>query len=362
MADGGIEDMTEKRNYGIDLLRIVSMLFIVMLHTLTHGGIADAVKGTKSSILVNLLLTIVWCGVDIFAIISGFVGINHKSGHRLADFVFLWFRVAFYSGVIALILKFSGAEDLNLLNSIKWFAPISNGSYWYYTSYVFVFLLAPALNYLVIKSDSSKIKLYILIGLFLLYLSHTISGIFSPALLLYLYFMGSVIGKYKLNERIENKALWVILISLILITWIWKICIRNVSLSELWLRYDSPTIIGMAACFVMIFAKLTVRNYRRIIYITPSVFSVYLINDHRLIRNNFILNKFSFVSNLNTLIILFLVIGFSIIFLICAIAVDLVRRKVEKVFRIKDLTFFIEKKTITFSMWICEKAKQLLRV
>ena len=35
--------MTEtKRNYGIDLLRIVSMVMIVILHILGQGGVLDA--------------------------------------------------------------------------------------------------------------------------------------------------------------------------------------------------------------------------------------------------------------------------------------------------------------------------------
>lgn len=39
--------MNIERNYGIDLLRIVSMLFIVVLHTLTHGGVVEAVVFVK---------------------------------------------------------------------------------------------------------------------------------------------------------------------------------------------------------------------------------------------------------------------------------------------------------------------------
>ena len=34
-----------ERNYGIDLLRVLSMVYIVMLHTLGNGGILSAAGG-----------------------------------------------------------------------------------------------------------------------------------------------------------------------------------------------------------------------------------------------------------------------------------------------------------------------------
>lgn len=67
------------RNYGIDVLRLISMFFIITLHTLYHGEIINTCKaGTINHAVSTLLITIVWCGVDIFAIISGFVGYGYE--------------------------------------------------------------------------------------------------------------------------------------------------------------------------------------------------------------------------------------------------------------------------------------------
>ena len=63
-----MEQLTAKRNYGIDALRIVSMFMIVILHTLGHGGILSSVSIFSGK----------YCAVNCYALISGYVGINSK--------------------------------------------------------------------------------------------------------------------------------------------------------------------------------------------------------------------------------------------------------------------------------------------
>lgn len=274
----------------------------------------------------------------------------------------MWIRVAFYSGIVTLILCLIGIEVMSPISLVKWFAPISNGSYWYFTSYFFVFLLSPTINRYVNSCNASGVALGLLVGLFLLYLSHAILGIFSPALLLYLYYVGCVIGKYCLHERISSKTLWNVLIGLVVVTWGWKIIMRNRGIADLWLRYDSPTIIAIAACFVMLFAKMEVKHTNAISYITPSVFSVYLLNDHKLIREHLITDKFVSYASTNLASLLAMIIGFSLLFFLCAIAIDLVRRKIEKSLRIKNLTMCVENLAIKLSVRIKDFAISQLKI
>ncbi len=354
--------MIKDRNYGIDLLRMVSMLFIVVLHTLTHGGVVDAVSDNRNSWPIMLLLTVVWTGVDIFAIISGFVGVNHHSNHRISDFVFLWIRVAFYSGVITMVLSFFGVEELSPINLVKWFAPISNSSYWYFTSYLFVILLSPTLNRYVNNCNSSKVMLGLFVGSCLLYLSHTITGTFSSTLLLFLYYVGCVIGKYRLHEKIKCKYLWSVIIGLVLITSLWKFFLRNQGIADLWLRYDSPTIIGIAASFVMLFARIKVKHIKALSFVTPSVFSVYLINDHKLLRKLLVAGKFDTYANLNFAALLGIILSFSFLFFLCAILIDIVRRKIESACRIKEMTITIENQAEKLCTKICDMLKSRLKI
>ena len=66
---------TRERNYGIDLMRIVSMVYVLVLHTLGQGGmISSAVTGSKQEMIIWALEIWAFCAVDIFALISGYVG------------------------------------------------------------------------------------------------------------------------------------------------------------------------------------------------------------------------------------------------------------------------------------------------
>ena len=63
-----------KRFKGIDILRIIAMLFVVELHLLSHGGVLETVsKGTLQYAIAYLYETVSYCGVAIFGIITGFV-------------------------------------------------------------------------------------------------------------------------------------------------------------------------------------------------------------------------------------------------------------------------------------------------
>ena len=79
----------ERRNYGIDLLRIVSMNMIVMLHVLGIGSFLDNVEGiTIEYATMWFLETASLCAVNCFALISGYVGFGRK--FKLSKLMQLW--------------------------------------------------------------------------------------------------------------------------------------------------------------------------------------------------------------------------------------------------------------------------------
>ena len=72
MNERNISMKTGNRNYGISLLKAVSMLFVLNLHILGGGGILETIKSDMiKSDLVWILETVSFCAVDIFAIITG---------------------------------------------------------------------------------------------------------------------------------------------------------------------------------------------------------------------------------------------------------------------------------------------------
>ncbi|MBR4123004.1 MAG: hypothetical protein IKT93_01140, partial [Clostridia bacterium] len=67
----------KQRNVGIDILRVISMFFIIVGHILAQGGGLTAYLNggmNNSYHFFNILFILALCGVNCFALVSGYVG------------------------------------------------------------------------------------------------------------------------------------------------------------------------------------------------------------------------------------------------------------------------------------------------
>lgn len=86
--------ITNKRNYGIDCLRIVSMIMVAVLHVVGLGGVLSALESSPTWYnIVWLIRVAAYCAVDCYALISGYVGVFAK--HKYSNYIVLWLNVAF---------------------------------------------------------------------------------------------------------------------------------------------------------------------------------------------------------------------------------------------------------------------------
>lgn len=333
------------RNYGIDVLRITAMFFIVLLYIIYHGQFITASQtGSANYYISTFLLTVAWCGVDIFALISGFVGYQHQKGYRIAGFLRLWLQVLFYSAGISLLFYFIYPGSISKTELLKSFAPLTTKAYWYFTAYFFVILFAPVLNNLISKYDKKHLICFAIIGGVILYAAHLLPAVFGTVLLIYMYFIGGIISKYQEQIKFNNAVYISLIIGLIIFTWAWRVYWEPIKpfLGGLWLRNDSPTIIAISLCLLMLFARFKPSNTLLISLITPSIFSVYLLNDHFLIRRYFITEHLSWLPDSPWYILFCYVICYGILFFIAALIIDFGRRKLEEYLHIKDKAQSIE--------------------
>ena len=94
-----------ERNRGIDLFRIVAMIFAVGVHIVGQGGILDAsVKQSLGYETARILDILFVCCVDCFALISGYVGYGSK--FKPANILYLWMETLFYSVLITVVFHF----------------------------------------------------------------------------------------------------------------------------------------------------------------------------------------------------------------------------------------------------------------
>ena len=136
-----------ERNYGIDLLRIVSMFSIVLLHVLGEGGIGQRVVQFSGNYYGYLTLRFLnEFAVDAFGMVSGYVMCTSRP--KLSRLMALWLQVLFYSaGISALFIVFdrSGIPSIRA-ELYSMLLPITGGRYWYMSCYFCMFFFIPVLN------------------------------------------------------------------------------------------------------------------------------------------------------------------------------------------------------------------------
>ncbi len=320
----GIKD---NRNYGIDALRLLSMFFVTILHTLGHGGVLRSTIGIKNDI-VYLLEIIAFCAVNCYAIISGFVMYSEKrKPYCCSKYITLWLQVIFYSvGISLFVFLIKGSEMVSLKELIKFALPVTTKKYWYFSAYTGLFFLIPFLNKLAYSSTKKQLSILIIV-VFIVHIcfgglqdSFYFNGGYSTAWLAIMYMFGVWIKKCDIASKLKNNYAIMVLISCILITWFFKVF--SPLGNNLFISYLSPTIVLSAMCWVIIFSKINIGGIAKNIikFLSPAAFGVYLIHEHTIIKDEFITNKFIWISSLDWWFIPIAVIGCSLsIFIVCLI-------------------------------------------
>ena len=158
----------------------------------------------------------VYCAVNCYALISGYVGINAQ--HKISNIIKLWFEVVFYTVGLTVLMKVIYPAEVGLKEIVYSFFPVSTEQYWYFTAYVGVFLFMPFIN-MNIKRMVGKELINLGLRLFFVFsmwqtlvdkqIFHTEEG-YSFLWLIILYILGAAIKKIELGARV--KAKWLVLI------------------------------------------------------------------------------------------------------------------------------------------------------
>ncbi len=350
------------RNYGIDALRIISMIMIVSLHVLGHGAILDSAMPLSERYEFFWFIEIMcYCAVNCYVLISGFVGFGSK--HKFSNILILWLRVMIYSVAITIAIAIIfpgtvGAKDLLLS-----FIPVVTGKYWFFTAYFGLFLIMPALNYLVEKMPHKRMR--VLLFLIVIFLSviptfrqndifGTLNG-YSMMWFIVLYIVGAYLKKYKVHENAKRYTGIAAYVICVIITWGVKYLIEiahshnteTMFGENILVNYCSPTILGAAIGLVIFFSKINLNKLKKVIaFMSPLAFSVYLIHDNFMIRDRFIMGRFGVITTWSpqAMVVTFIIVVL-IIFFACT-AIDIPRELVFKKTKLKSKIQRLEEKLL----------------
>ena len=100
--------MKTNRAYGLDLLRILSMMMVLVLHVFSNGSALDhLVPGTANYFVGWLLEAMCFCAVDIFAVMTGYLMVDRKTEYW--KFIPRWLQAWVFSvGITTLYSVFAG--------------------------------------------------------------------------------------------------------------------------------------------------------------------------------------------------------------------------------------------------------------
>ena len=347
----------KQRNVGIDVLRVLSMFFIIIGHILMQGGVLSAYLNEGIQVgyyFFNTIYVLAYCGVNCFALVSGYVG--WQNSFKLEKIIKLWANVVFWSVGVSLILFIYNKEFFSVKEAISMFLPLIRGRYWFFNAYFVVFMFSPLLNHL-IRTLPKRTFQYFLLAVGFVFCVVPVLALGNDVLrthngfefswLMVMYLVGGYFSKYPLTIKIPYKCI-VVCLGFTLLNFIYKYLIELVtsklfgasSHGDIFVSYTSPIIVGEAICLFLYFSNLKLNNkkiIKTISFVTPTIFSVYIIHVHPLVFWRIINNAFTWLTQYNLLVAFMLIMLIALAIFIGCIALDYIRIILFKILKINML-------------------------
>lgn len=200
--------MEEKRNIGLDYLKIIAMAFVVVLHI--NGYLRDKINSidikTSFDIVWHIIEAIAYPAIHLFVLISCYFWIDKKPSLKNGINIYLQTFVICIIGLIIAMFFSIPFEKKELLQSIF---PFSARAYWFVTDYLLLFMIAPFLKNIVDGLNNDKLVIYTIGLLIFVSIYCFILSTFgwnqeysNISLFICLFFIAALI------KRRETKSMW----------------------------------------------------------------------------------------------------------------------------------------------------------
>lgn len=349
----------------LELMRIISMFFIILYHIILHSGLADQAVGGSKFLLI-LLESFLVIHVNSFVLLTGYFQSEKQA--KLSKVIQVinanWFYKVFcFIGIIILVKYFSLSNSIGLSFHQKLISvlPLDRCENWYVNCYLLIYIFSPFINILINKLDQKKFKKLILILFVVFSLAGTLLiGSVIPnyadgrcmLTFIFLYLVGAYLKKYPIEEsRIFNiytdkmkkymfLGLYMVL-SLIIMTFritamfIVPYGSAFIELSgifnSLTVSFLSPLVIMSAIAYFLFFKNMKFSS-RIINFIGGTTFGIYLLHENIYIRANLYdwLNISKYANNGIVMIGMVLLLGIMM-FIACMI-IEIIRKAIFKFF------------------------------
>ena len=274
-----VSKLISNRQSNIELLRILSMFFVLVGHI---GLIIDLPNkeiftlNLLSSFLRVLIQGVSVVGVSIFVLISGWFGIKASlKGGSAFIFQFLFLIWAIY--FLELVTGVTIFDLQGLKNSLG-----LTGEYWFVMAYLGMYILTPVLNAYVEQASKEQFR-WLLISFYSFQCYYCwLSGFtnyfegYSIVFFCGLYLTARYIRLYPISFLYNNSFKLYVIISIVISIFA-SIGIYFFDSAVRMLRYDNPLVIISSIALLLSFNRLSFQN-NYINIIAKSSFAVYIIH------------------------------------------------------------------------------------
>lgn len=370
-----------KRKSGLELMRIISMFFIVVYHIIHHSGLIDQAVGGSSFLLVFLEAFFI-VHVNSFILLTGYF--QSEKDAKLSKVIQIlnanWFyKLLCFGGIIILVKYFSLPNSIELTFNQKIISilPLDRGENWYVNCYLLLYIISPFLNILINKMTQKKFKklIFVLFIVFALIGTLLIGNIIPNyengrcmLTFIYLYFIGAYLRKYPIEEsRLFSKYTdkmkkYIFLMIYVVLNFI-IMAFKMTSLSMFTfggiffeiskilkvvaVSFLSPFVIVSSIAYFLFFKNMKFSS-RIINYIAGTTFGIYLLHENIYIRANLYdwLNLMNYNNHYFKEVFVVIVLGL-IMFVICMI-IEIIRKAIFKFFYNRKISLKIRNKIKDF--------------
>lgn len=318
--------MKIERKSNLDLLRIISILFVLGLHYLfdAGGGVLNNDNvSTINTTLSQFIGSAFIVAVNVFVITSGYFMID-KNEIRIRKIIEILLTLLFYDIVIYIILLCTGICNFDK-ETIKTFL-LSFINNWFIVIYILLYLLSPFINKLFKVLDKRQVQILLTVLLIFFSVWPTFltditvrDGGYGIINFIILYLLGGYIKTY--NNKCDKKFLY--LIGYLLFTIIIAIC--STFAGGAW-NYNCIFVILSSLCLFLFFKSIDIQHNKSIQYMASFSLGVYIIHTNPFIMKYIYQNIFKTIDfYTSNYLVLHLFVTILIIFGLCII-LDSIRK------------------------------------
>jgi len=349
--------MKKIRQSNFELMRIISMIFIIIYHIIFHGKLLQNTTGTIN-IVLTILLFISLVHVNSFVLLSGYF--KYDKDFSIKSFFKTFNATWFYKILFASILLFTGIYKLSKIQYLKALNPFDLAGYWFIACYLIMDILGPFINILIKNMNQKTHRKLIIMSILCFsifsFLSSNSFGSndgFTVIQFVILYFIGAYLAKYPIENNIhfknysKNKLQLLLFFGFIIFTLInylfynFGIILEKQTtqitpflgnqITNYAMHYNCVFVLLQTVCYFLFFKTLTIQS-KIINFISKLTLGVYLVHDNPYIQ--ILIYKYLRFDTGNVLItnpkIIIKVLVFALLIFIISAFIEYIRQLIFK--------------------------------